>query len=190
MERKRIPNKAIWQNPLRKKEADVKGVKKRPVGRPPEYREYYAVLVYKLRLLGMSLDRIAALFDIRPLALEEWRKTIPEFAKAWDDGSDYADANVAAALYHRAVGYEHEAEKIFYNAREDRVRRVRYVEHYAPEVSAATAWLNNRKPEFWKNKVVEEHVGIGNTTLPPPVIIVQPVMPAPREYLESRVIDE
>ena len=64
-------------------------------------------------------------------------------------GRDVADATVADRLYARAIGYSHDAVKIFNNKGE--IVREEYVEHYPPDVQAAIFWLRNRRPE-WRDR--------------------------------------
>ena len=60
------------------------------------------------------------------------------------------DELVERSLYQRAVGYNVNAEKIFYNRRTGEVVRVPYIKHVPPDVTAALSWLRNRDPQNWR----------------------------------------
>jgi hypothetical protein len=73
-----------------------------------------------------------------------------------------ADARVAEAMYHAAIGYTHDEEVILTNRVQefdDNGKVVRqYTEplrvvtkkHYPPNVTAGFKWLSARQPEAWK----------------------------------------
>ena len=50
-------------------------------------------------------------------------------------------------LYHRAVGYSYDSEKIFSNG-----ERIQYREHVPPDVTAQMFWLKNRRPDEWRDR--------------------------------------
>ena len=60
-----------------------------------------------------------------------------------------ADADVAASLYHRAMGYSHPEDKIFLH--EGKVVRAQTTRHYPPDTGAAMAWLKNRQGLYWRD---------------------------------------
>lgn len=152
-------------------------VKRRPMGRPRTYREGYDILARKLRLAGLSVERIADILEVCPGDLYDWVNTIPEFRQAWVEGGEVADANVAAALYHRAIGYSHDAEKISITKEGD-VHRAAYIEHYPPDTGACERWLLNRQPDKWKNISQMRLTDGSDQPLQPPNIIVQVVAAA------------
>jgi hypothetical protein len=60
-----------------------------------------------------------------------------------------ADAAVAGALYKRAMGYSHPAEKIHVTKDGD-VIKVPYTQHYPPDTAALNFFLANRQRELWR----------------------------------------
>ena len=157
------------------KKVDVSKIKKRPMGRPSTYREGYAPLVYKLRLLGLSIVEIASIFEISEVQLLYWKNNIPEFKKAWTEGGQLADAKVAASLYHRAIGYSYESERVFPSTQHRNQERMTVVEHVPPDIGAIRTWLFNRDPERWKNSISQEVSGPNGAPLIPPAIVVNPI---------------
>jgi len=52
---------------------------------------------------------------INQTTLEKWIAKYPAFSESFEAGGLEAAANVAKALYHRAIGYSHPEQKIFMN---------------------------------------------------------------------------
>lgn len=130
--------------------------KKKP-GRPTRYRKEFAEQVYKLCLLGATDEQLGDFFEVSVQTIHNWTEKHPEFLEARKKGKQIADANVAEALYHRALGYSHPEEKIFQY--EGGVVRAETVKQYPPDTAAAFIWLKNRAG--WRDKQDHEHTGEG-----------------------------
>ena len=135
----------------------------RKVGRPSSYRPEFAEQARKLCLLGATDAQLGEFFGVSEVTINAWKTAHPEFLKSLKDGKEKADALVAHSLYHRALGYKHDAVKIIAVARGDNqgssVEQVPYTEHYAPDTTAAIFWLKNRRPDLWRDKTETEHSG-------------------------------
>jgi hypothetical protein len=129
-----------------------------PAGRPSKYKEEYNELVYKLCLLGAKDKEIADILEINEDTLNEWKKAYPELSESIKKGKEIADAEIAKSLYHRAKGYSHEEDKIFYDKDKGPVI-VPTIKHYPPEPLAVAYWLNNRRGRDWRQKQEIEHSG-------------------------------
>ncbi len=140
--------------------------------------EVHPKLIYRLALCGLSADRMADCLLIDLNTLYRWRRDHEAFATAWHEGGDHADGKVANALFLRATGWEHMAEKIAIDAKDGNVVRVPYIERFAPDVSAINLWLTNRQAQKWKNKDTTEHTGPNGSALAAPTIVIQPVRSA------------
>lgn len=143
-------------------EAKVKRKSRRPFVKPTLYHKGTDEVVYKLCLLNAINDQIADVLGIHAKTLELWIRKHPSLVEAMKRGKAYADANVAKALYHRAIGYSHPETKVFCHqvtTREERgegddkvvttttkqvVTTVPVTKHYPPDTSAAFIWLKNR----------------------------------------------
>lgn len=121
-------------------------------GRPSSYRPEYAEQAAKLCKLGATDKELADFFEVTEPTINNWKAQFPDFFKSLKRGKDEADERVEQSLYRRALGYSHEAVKIFKNKDEDAVL-VPYTEHYPPDTVACIFWLKNRKPEVWRDKV-------------------------------------
>lgn len=132
-------------------------------GRPTLYRPEYAEHARKLCLLGAIDKELADWFDVSEATINVWKLEHVEFSGALKDGKAKADALVAHSLYHRALGYKHDAVKILTVAdgenQGSHVEQVPYTEHYPPDTAAAIFWLKNRRPDLWRDKLTQEHVG-------------------------------
>jgi len=114
---------------------------------PPPYRDDNAEQARKLcLLLGASDEELARFFEVPLAVLRGWIGDIPGFAAAVRAGRDLADAEVADRLYRRALGFSHDAVRIFAD------REVPYVEHYPPDTAACIFWLKSRRPAKWRDR--------------------------------------
>jgi hypothetical protein len=122
---------------------------RKAIGRPTEYKPEYIDQAFNLSLLGLEDTRIAELLGTSRTGLDRWKRAHPLFREAFKRGRDQADSKVAGALYERALGYSHPAEKIFVT-KEGRVVKVPYIQHYPPDTAALTFFLSNRQRELWR----------------------------------------
>jgi hypothetical protein len=128
-----------------------------PTGRPSLYRPEYAEQAYKLCLLSATDAEMANFFGIALANFHKWKHAHPEFRDSIARGKEIADASVAERLYQRALGYSHEAVKIFMPAGSDAPVYAPYTEHYPPDTNAASLWLRNRQSGKWRDKTEHEH---------------------------------
>jgi hypothetical protein len=128
-------------------------------GRPTLYRPELAELARKLALLGLTENEMADAFNVNVGTLIEWKARHKEFREAIERGGVQADAHIAESLYHRGLGYQHEAVKIFMPAGVAAPVYAPYTAHYPPDTQAASLWLRNRQPRKWRDKHEVEHMG-------------------------------
>lgn len=147
-------------------------------GRPSRYRKEFAEQAYKLTLLGAIDDELADFFEIGASTLNRWKVEHPEFRESIARGKMSADGNVAEKLYQRALGYSHEAVKIFMPAGASAPVYASYTEHYPPDTQAALRWLQNRQPAKWRESARDNEAGTNGA---PGYIMV----PAPAESIEA-----
>lgn len=130
-------------------------------GRPTDYKDEYCQQAEKLCKLGATDAEMADFFEVDERTINNWKTDHPEFFQSIKKGKTLADANVADRLYQRALGYTHEAVKIFPTGGESEDEEgnkskgpliVPYQEHYPPDTVAAIFWLKNRQPKKWRDK--------------------------------------
>lgn len=112
---------------------------------------------------GMLNEEIAKSIGISPSTLYEWKRKNPEIAEALQAGAQEADAVVEGALYKRATGYTYVETEVETSTKLDKkgnpyntttTREV--TKHVIADVQAQVFWLKNRRPDLWRDKVVQE----------------------------------
>ncbi len=83
-------------------------------------------------------------------------------------GKEIADAEVAKALYRRALGYEH--PDVHITNYQGEITETEIIKYYPPDTAAAFIWLKNRSG--WRDKQEVEHSGGVN-------MIYDPVLDGP-----------
>ncbi|WP_429949623.1 helix-turn-helix domain-containing protein [Comamonas sediminis] len=149
------------------KPAQGKPVAKQAGGRPSKYKPEYADQAKKLCMLGMTDKEMASFFGVAESTFNLWKTAHPEFSESLKGGKDLVDAEVAAKLYHRAMGYEH--EDVHVSNYQGVITVTPLVKHYPPDTTAAIFWLKNRQPQRWRDKPDEG--GEGENAQPVPVKI-------------------
>jgi hypothetical protein len=124
--------------------------KKSNAGRPSKINSINLEQVKILYLSGWSDKQVSDFFDINEETLNAWKKKYPELAKSLKDWKKEADTKVERSLYERAIGYQHEEDKIF--CENGKVTIVPTIHHYPPDATSMIFWLKNRQPEQWKDK--------------------------------------
>lgn len=120
-------------------------------------------LTYKFMLLGANEAQLADALNVSKPTIDYWKQQKPEFLQVLKAGKLEADANVAKALYHRALGYSHPDTVILTNTvktydDEGKVIEshiepliVPTIKHYPPDSYAANKWLSLRQRELWND---------------------------------------
>lgn len=126
-------------------------------GRPTKFKPEFVEQARALAELGATDRDAAAFFKVTESTLNLWKLTHPDFSEALKVGKETADARVEQSLYRRALGYSHDSVKI--QVVEGVVKKVPFVEHYAPDTTAAIFWLKNRRPDLWRDVSRQEQTG-------------------------------
>ncbi len=145
----------------RKRKVNARG--KGPGGVKSKFKPQYVEEARKLAASGMTDREMAKHFGVVESTFYLWKIEHPEFSEATALAKEEADNRVERSLYHRAMGYSHEAVKIVTAG--GKVQKVAYVEHYPPDASAAIFWLKNRRPKEWRDR--KEFTGDGGAPLIP-----------------------
>lgn len=127
------------------------------MARPSKFKPEFVEQARKLAQLGATDREIADFFEVCEATLNRWKADFPELCASLKSGKTEADDRVERSLYHRALGYKHDAVKIFNS--NGVALEVPYVEHFPPDTTAAIFWLKNRRPEQWRDKVQQELTG-------------------------------
>lgn len=143
----------------KRKQPEQETEKQAPMGRPSSYSPEFVPQVAKLCSLGATDEDIADFFDVSVRTVYRWQNDHEDFCQALKTGKAAADDRVERSLYHKAVGYKHEAVKIFMPAGAEKPVYAPYVEHVPPDTTAAIFWLKNRRAEVWRDQKNIEHSG-------------------------------
>ncbi len=119
-----------------------------PAGRPSPYKPDFARIAERLCRNGATDLEVADILGISVRTFYRWCLLHDEFTAAVRTGKDAADDRVERALYQRAVGYEHVAEKIVTPKGGGPVV-MPYMMHVPADVRAAMHWLAIRRPKPW-----------------------------------------
>lgn len=127
-------------------------------GRPTDLKKEFIGQAKKLAKLGATDIELADFFEVNVSTLYRWRNSSPEFCEALKVGKKESDDRVEQSLFHRALGFERDAVKIFLSKEGKPVYAV-YRETVPPDTTACIFWLKNRRKEEWRDKVENEHTG-------------------------------
>lgn len=128
------------------------------MSRPSKFKPEFIEQAAKLCKLGATDRDLADFFQVTISTLNLWKTQYPEFSESLKLGKAAADERVEQSLYHRAIGYSHEATKILMTKDGD-VYREEYIERYPPDPVSCIFWLKNRRPDLWRDKHDIEHSG-------------------------------
>ena len=103
---------------------------------------------------GLTLEDIAANLGISRQILHKYKTQHEELQEAIDSGREVADIRVENALYRRAVGFYSTEEKIVIT--DGIADVVTHQVYHKPDVRAQIFWLKNRKPDVWRDKILEK----------------------------------
>jgi hypothetical protein len=128
------------------------------------YHPGYAAMAARITGMWAATDvDLADFFGVSLTAVRRWYVRHENFRRAVTIGRETADARVERSLFHRAVGYTFDAEKIMIC--KGVVNRVPYREHVPPDVAACKLWLS-RSPG-WRNALLDDEGTEENRDLSP-----------------------
>lgn len=129
-----------------------------PAGRPTDFKPEYVEQAEKLAYLGATDMEIADFFDVDVRTIYSWKNSHPEFLQALKVGKETADNRVKRSLFQRAVGFEHDAVKIFCD-KDGKIIEAPFREYVVPDTTAGIFWLKNRLPDEFRDKSEVEVTG-------------------------------
>lgn len=110
---------------------------------------------------GLTNEQIANNIGINVKTLYDWKNKESNICNALKKGKEVVDIEVENALLKRALGYKY--DEVTY---ENGVETKRVTKEVQPDTTAQIFWLKNRKPDKWRDKVVdtENEEAITNAT--------------------------
>lgn len=111
---------------------------------------------------GLTDEQIAHNIGINPGTLYDWQNRFPQISEALKRGKAPVDIAVENALLKRALGYDYEetvTEVVEMPDGSKRKHIKKTTKQVVPDVTAQIYWLNNRRPDRWRNKAVADNSG-------------------------------
>ena len=93
---------------------------------------------------------IAKKLGVSESTFSGYKKEHEELLQTLTVNKEVADARVESALYKRAIGYEY--DEVCTEVGPDGTKTKITTKQVAPDVTAQIYWLNNRRPDRWRNK--------------------------------------
>lgn len=126
-------------------------------GRPTKYSQAHIIAVEMMARIGMTDLQMSGRFGVAESTFHKWKKDHPDFAKAIKKGKVEPDDKVEAQLFRRALGYEYIEETETVVGREKNGALIlgvtkRLHKHMPGDPLSTFYWLNNRKPEKWRQR--------------------------------------
>ena len=119
-------------------------------GRPTDYKPEFCDIAVDACARGATIAELAEILGCHRATVHRWMAQHQKFRDSIKIAGEFADERVGFSLYERAVGYSYNSVKIM--SYEGTPVVVPYVEHVPPDTNAARYWLNNRKPEQWRDR--------------------------------------
>jgi transposase-like protein len=123
-------------------------------GRPTSYTPEHAEKARLFYETGATDEQVARLLGVHLATLYRWRERHPDFALAANVGKDDADARVTAAMYRRAIGYDHREIKAFVPLGAKEAVQVAVTRHVPANPQVGMQWLRIRRPAEWREQPV------------------------------------
>ncbi len=120
---------------------------------PVAYRPEFAEEARKLALIGVTDQELASHFQIPLATLDQWRATVPEFARGILYGRSLGDAEVVDRLHQSATGIFRDVVNTPVGMEGEPPPAIR---RRSPSRAALNFWLANRRPVEWLEMVEAE----------------------------------
>jgi DNA-binding XRE family transcriptional regulator len=122
-----------------------------------KYHQEFDDWARKFCQLGATDSDLAEFFEVSESTINLWKLKYPSFSESIKTGKMIADAEVVDKLYQKAIGYSHPETHV--SCYQGEIILTELTKHYPPDTPAAKYWLNNRRPDRWRNRVeVKEEV--------------------------------
>lgn len=144
------------------------------IGAPTKFNQNLTVKILELAEKGKTDLEIAEAIGVCEKTINNWKHKHPDFLQSLRESKSVADDLVEVALFRRAVGYK---TKSFQDIEmHGNVIRLHGEKEFPPDTQAAQFWLQNRKPDQWKQKQAVEHTGADGKPLQsgPQTVIILP----------------
>lgn len=110
---------------------------------------------------GLTDEQIANNIGIARKTIYEWKNKYSDISNALKKGKEVVDIEVENSLLKRAMGYKYEeVTRESYFDKEDEEYKLKVTKivtkEVQPDVTAQIYWLKNRKPNQWRDRIIDE----------------------------------
>lgn len=139
-----------------RKSITVRAVKYERPGQPTKYKAEMIRAITTMAQNGMTDRAIAEALGVTYTTFRNWVGRHEKLRAALVIPKQTADADVEYSLYQQAKGYDYLEEDI--RVFDGQLVKVEVRKHQPPNVTAALAWLNNRKRAEWSRNPEPDYV--------------------------------
>lgn len=107
---------------------------------------------------GLTDKQIADNIGINVSTLYEWKKKYKELSDTLKKGKEVVDIQVENALLKKAIGGMYEERVI-----KEGIEVQKVIKEIPPDTTALIFWLKNRRPDKWRNKIVDTELNEDET---------------------------
>lgn len=105
---------------------------------------------------GLTDKQIASNMGISRDTLIQWKKKYSDISDTLKKGKEVVDREVENALLKRALGYTYTETTKELSKDGGMIETKKVTKQVVPDTTAQIYWLNNRRPDQWRNKRVYE----------------------------------
>ena len=121
-------------------------------GRRSKWNDSFIALAHQMVAVEDATDaEMAKVIGIDRGTLSDWKRKVPEFARAFIKGEKKQGRAVEQAMFHKASGYSYPSEKVFQY--QGKVVRAKLTEHVPPDAAAAKLFLQGNMPDKYGDKL-------------------------------------
>lgn len=154
----------------------IQDVDRKP-GSPSQWKADYTRMIFWFALSGMTDAQMANCIGCSIHTVALWKRTHPDFLRAYQAGKEEAVAEASYNMFRRACGFEYMEEKLIPTKvkhfddngklikEETEIKRVECRKYALPNVTALDKFLKAKKPEVWGDKSVVDHIGNVNHSI-------------------------
>ena len=121
-------------------------------GTPTKYKEEFIEMAYEFLQEGKTIKELAHFLGATTQTVYNWRDKYDLFFDAISRGRAKADNLIEESCYQAAKGMWIEEEQAFQNKITGEITIVTVRKQLPPNPILTKYWLNNRKPQEWREK--------------------------------------
>lgn len=117
-----------------------------------KYKEEFVEMAYEFLQEGKTMKQLAQFLGISKSTLYQWKDKYDKLSDAISRGRAKADDLIEESCYEAARGMWIEEEQAFQNKTTGEITIITVRKQLPPNPILTKYWLNNRKPQEWREK--------------------------------------